>query len=55
MAPFFDPIGNNSMEQPYFEKLTVAQLVTKFQVLYGTRMFIIVFTKAHRCTLFWAR
>jgi hypothetical protein len=33
------------------QKLIVAQIST----FYGTRMFITVFTKARRCTLFWAR
>jgi len=35
----------NSMVQFLIEKLTVAQLVRKFPALYGTRMFINVFTR----------
>jgi hypothetical protein len=37
-----------------FEKLTVPQLVKRILLLYGTRRFITVFTKARHWTLSWA-
>jgi hypothetical protein len=35
------------MEQSLFEKLIVTQPVKKFPSLYGTKMFIMMFTQAH--------
>ena len=37
------------------EQLTVPQLLKKFPALYGTRMFIIAFTKARHPSLSWVR
>jgi hypothetical protein len=37
------------------EKLTVTQLVNKYPVFYGLRIFIAVFTRTRHWTLSWAR
>jgi hypothetical protein len=39
------------MDRAILEKLIVTQLVNKFPALYGTRMFITVFTTARHWTL----
>jgi len=42
-----DKASDNNYNLLGFEKPTVAQLVQKFRVFYGTRRFITVFTRAY--------
>jgi hypothetical protein len=42
------------MEQNLSEKLIFSQLGVKFTALYGTRVFITVFIRAHHLYLSWA-
>jgi hypothetical protein len=45
----------NSMKLSTFEKLIVSQLFKRFSAIFGTRMFINLFTRVRRWIVFWTR